>query len=59
MLELRIGDDGRGIPADRRSGVGLQAMRERAAELGGTCTITPQPEGGTMVHATIPFTPAG
>jgi cold shock CspA family protein len=26
-------------------------MRERAAELGGTCTVEPRPGGGTCVHA--------
>jgi two-component system NarL family sensor kinase len=30
-------------------------MRERAAELGGTCTIGPRPEGGLLVRAVLPL----
>ncbi|MBB2911948.1 signal transduction histidine kinase [Streptosporangium becharense] len=53
-LAVRVSDDGVGVPVDRRSGVGLASMRERAAELGGTCIITSPPEGGTMVEAVLP-----
>ncbi|GAA2851764.1 hypothetical protein GCM10010517_09400 [Streptosporangium fragile] len=53
-LAVRVSDDGIGIPADRRSGIGLASMRERAAELGGTCIITSPPEGGTVVEAVLP-----
>jgi two-component system, NarL family, sensor kinase len=53
-LELEVADDGRGIRADARANVGLGSMRERAAELGGTLTISRRPGGGTRVHATIP-----
>lgn len=34
-LPREIRDNGRGIAADMRSGVGLQSMRKRASELGG------------------------
>src|SRR5438445_5711529 len=34
-LHLEIRDDGVGLPAERRAGVGLASMRERTAELGG------------------------
>jgi signal transduction histidine kinase len=54
-LEVEVTDDGVGLPMTPRAGVGLTAMRERAAELGGTCAITPGPDGGTTVHARIPF----
>jgi len=50
-VELEISDDGVGLPEDRRAGVGLTSMRERAAELGGTCVIEPMPQGGTHVLA--------
>jgi signal transduction histidine kinase len=54
-LCLEIADDGAGLPAEPRFGVGLASMRERAAELGGRCTITPRPEGGTRVAAWLPL----
>jgi signal transduction histidine kinase len=53
-LELEIADDGKGIPSDPRSGVGLTSMRERAEEIGGTCTIELRPDGGTRVRASLP-----
>ncbi len=54
-LNVRVSDDGVGVAAGRRSGVGLASMRERAAELGGTCMITSPPEGGTVVEAVLPL----
>jgi signal transduction histidine kinase len=30
-------------------------MHERAHELGGTCSITTQPQGGTRVHVRLPL----
>ena len=33
-------------------------MVERAAELGGTCTIGARDDGGLVVHATLPTGPA-
>jgi signal transduction histidine kinase len=54
-LGLEIADDGVGLPTMRHAGVGLTAMRERAAELGGTCEITPAPGGGTHVCARLPL----
>ncbi len=60
-LILRVRDDGRGLPERRRSGVGFASMRERAAELGGTCLIAGScrsgAEGGpgTRVEVTLPL----
>jgi len=54
-LDLDIVDDGIGVPAQVPSGVGLQSMRERAAELGGVWTIEPAPTGGTRVWAQLPL----
>jgi len=54
-LELEVTDDGIGLPDGYRAGVGLQSMRERAAELGGTCTVQRVPAGGTKVHAHLPL----
>jgi signal transduction histidine kinase len=53
-LDLEIRDDGRGLPSPYRAGVGLPSMRERAAELGGTCTVEVPPDGGTSVRARLP-----
>jgi two-component system NarL family sensor kinase len=58
VLELEVVDDGRGLPLDHHAGVGLLGMRERAAELGGTCTITALPSGGTRMYAQLPL-PSG
>jgi len=53
-LRLRVVDDGHGIAADATPGVGLRSMRERAAELGGTCEIGPGERGGTRVLVHLP-----
>jgi signal transduction histidine kinase len=55
MLELEISDDGIGIPEEHRMGIGLVSMRERAAELGGTCIVEPIVTGGTRVLARLPL----
>jgi signal transduction histidine kinase len=52
---LDIADDGKGIPAGHRIGVGLHTMLERASELGGSCTITADASGGTTIHVSLPF----
>jgi signal transduction histidine kinase len=57
LLCLDIMDDGCGLPRERRQGVGLATMRERAAELGGTCVVAPGPSGGTWVRARLPLPP--
>jgi signal transduction histidine kinase len=51
-LDLEICDDGKGIDGCS-SGVGMASMRERAAELGGSVTITPL-DPGTSVRAILP-----
>jgi signal transduction histidine kinase len=55
VLWLEIVDDGIGLPTAPRPGVGLTSMRERAAELGGTCTVERGPTGGTRVEARLPL----
>lgn len=56
-LVLTVSDDGRGLPADARAGVGLVAMRERAAELEGVLLVGARPGGGTQVEARLPLAP--
>jgi signal transduction histidine kinase len=53
QLLVEVRDDGTGA-APWQAGVGLLAMRERAAELGGTLTAGPGPGGG-MVRACFPL----
>ncbi|MCO5203810.1 MAG: sensor histidine kinase [Anaerolineae bacterium] len=52
-LLLTISDDGRGLVADAQPGVGLATMRERAAELGGTLTVSH--DNGVTVAVSLPF----
>ncbi|GAA1157975.1 hypothetical protein GCM10009630_65180 [Kribbella jejuensis] len=54
-LEIEIADDGPPTAA-WRPGVGLQAMQERAAELGGTFHAGPTSRGG-LVQAHFPLSP--
>ena len=53
-LLLEISDDGRGLPQTMHFGVGLHSMRQRAAELGGLCTIESPPGGGASVRVRLP-----
>jgi signal transduction histidine kinase len=55
VLELEVADDGVGMPEDRRAGVGMISMRERAEELGGTLMIEAIPQGGTRVLTRLPL----
>ncbi|MET0953788.1 MAG: sensor histidine kinase [Aeromicrobium sp.] len=54
-LTIRVTDNGRGMPAHPRAGVGLSSMRERAAEVGGRVEHTPAPGGGTTVRVVLPL----
>lgn len=58
-LVLSVTDDGNGLaaPGDG-SGLGLQSMRERASELGGTCAAEAAPSGrGLQIRVTLPLQP--
>jgi signal transduction histidine kinase len=54
-LDLEVRDDGGGLSEQHRPGVGLGSMRERAAELGGSCTVEQSNGGGTVVRAHLPL----
>ncbi len=55
-LTLEIVDDGIGVSSTPHAGVGLQSMRERAAELGGACIVESMAgNGGTRVFARLPL----
>ncbi|HXP58643.1 MAG TPA: histidine kinase [Streptosporangiaceae bacterium] len=53
-LSIEVRDDGTGPPAGWQPGVGVTSMRERAAELGGSCRFGPGPDGGGEVIARLP-----
>jgi signal transduction histidine kinase len=54
-LRLEVDDDGTGMPDGWRAGVGITAMRERAAELGGQLEIESRAPHGTRVTARLPL----
>ncbi|MEO6144108.1 MAG: ATP-binding protein [Dermatophilaceae bacterium] len=59
-VELRIRDDGRGMPpASRRpsgveAGLGLVGLRERVSQLGGRLMISSRPGRGTVIQVSMP-----
>ena len=58
VVEIDVVDDGVGLSGrsgnGAGSGVGLAAMRERAAELGGSVTLGPRRPHGTHLHVRLP-----
>jgi signal transduction histidine kinase len=54
-LVVAVSDNGIGMPARPRAGVGLVSMRERAAEVGGRLEVERTDGGGTTVRATLPL----
>jgi two-component system sensor histidine kinase UhpB len=57
-LELRVSDDGKGLPAtplDNHTSHGIASMRHRVAGLGGTLEVVGAPGGGTLVTARFPL----
>ena len=54
---LRISDEGKGFApgTNGRAGIGLASMRERAALVRGTLSVTSRPGSGTTVEATLPL----
>jgi two-component system NarL family sensor kinase len=53
-LTVEITDDGIGLAAPYRAGVGLASMRDRAGELGGEFEIVPAEPRGTTVRVRFP-----
>jgi signal transduction histidine kinase len=55
-LEMDVEDHGKGLnPDTTRRGLGLVAMRERAAIVGGTLDFLKPPQGGTLVRLSMPL----
>ena len=55
VVEVR--DDGRGMPPSYVSGVGIDSMRRRAGELGGSLLVDASVPHGTLVRARLPVAP--
>ncbi len=53
-LNVMISDDGAGIPSSHRLGSGLLNMYDRAARLGGACTVNSGEGTGTTVRWQVP-----
>jgi two-component system, NarL family, sensor kinase len=53
-LDVKIRDDGVGLPEGWRAGVGIASMRERVTELGGDLVIEPCLPHGTRINARLP-----
>jgi signal transduction histidine kinase len=55
VVRLRVIDDGSGFDGQTsEGGFGLQSMRERAENLGGTLSVITRPGAGTIVEAVLP-----
>lgn len=54
-IKLEIHDNGVGIQEGKPFGVGMISMRERANELGGTCTFENGENGGARIRVTFPL----
>ena len=60
ILELRIEDDGRGLPskAGQSRGMGLRTMRYRAQAIGSTLETGSRPGGGTYISCCLTSPPS-
>jgi len=56
-LHVEVLDDGVGLEADHRLGVGLTSMRARACRLHGALVLEPRKQRGTRVYARLPLSP--
>lgn len=57
-LCIRVRDDGRGLAAGWREGLGLRGMSERLAALGGRVALRDLAPGGAELEARLPMAPA-
>ena len=54
-LGVTVSDNGRGADGPTGAGLGWASMTERAAELGGACTVASRAGGGLVVRAVLPL----
>ncbi len=57
-VRLTLSDNGRGLIADRRNGMGLSGMRARAGSFGGELKIESKPGQGVAIEVLAPLAPA-
>jgi signal transduction histidine kinase len=55
-MEIRVADDGKGIPDERRNGNGLINMSKRMENIGGHFYMEPNTPSGTIIRFEIPIT---
>lgn len=55
QIELRVCDNGVGLPAALHHGVGLNSIRQRAEELGGHSVLQNGPDGGAQLAVRLPL----
>ncbi len=54
-LTLTVRDNGIGLMKNQRDGFGLRGLQERAARLGGTFSVEPQPNAGVASTFSVPL----
>ena len=55
QLRIRVADDGKGLKAGWREGLGLRGMSERVGALGGRLTLREGGPGGAVLEAWLPL----
>lgn len=57
VIAASVADNGVGLPDGgvRPGGHGLTNLRARAQALGGECTLDPNPDGGAILHWSVPY----
>jgi signal transduction histidine kinase len=56
-VQLSVRDNGRGFENGNGGGFGLRGLAERAAQLGGECSLESLAEGGTLLVISLPISP--
>ena len=54
VLELQISDNGRGLPASKGGGLGMEVMKHRASMIGGELTVVSKRGHGVTVTCVLP-----
>ncbi len=54
-LRILVRDDGRGLSADLRQGLGMTTMKRRAKQVDGQCLVESMPGAGVVISLTVPL----